>query len=118
MIEFETSYPPSLNSYYMKVRNRLVISKKGLAYSEEVKQLTKGMPSFNEDRVSVSVYLYPPDLRRRDIDNILKGIFDSLTKAGIWNDDSQVDKLHVYRMEKIKGGKCLIKIIKIIDKNA
>lgn len=101
----------------MKVRNRLVISKKGVAYTEEIKQLTQGMPSFNTDRVSITILLYPPDLRRRDIDNIEKAIFDSLTKAGVWEDDSQVDEMHVFRMEKIKGGKCLIKIIKIIDKN-
>lgn len=30
----------------------------------------------------------PPDLKARDIDNLLKVVKDALTKAGVWADDS------------------------------
>lgn len=118
MIEFETSFPPSLNVFYKKYRNRIIISKEGNNYIEEVKQIVKDFEAIGKTRVSVSIHLFPPDRRRFDIDNRIKICQDSITKAGLWNDDSQVDELHVYRELPIKPGKCLIKIIKIIDKNA
>jgi hypothetical protein len=31
----------------------------------------------------VEILLYPPDNRRRDIDNYTKGLFDALTHAGV-----------------------------------
>ncbi len=46
-------------------------------------------------RVAVKLELYPPDNRRRDIDNTLKCLFDSFTHAGVWEDDSQVKSLTV-----------------------
>lgn len=31
-----------------------------------------------------------PDMRARDIDNLLKLLWDTLTEAGVWADDSQI----------------------------
>jgi crossover junction endodeoxyribonuclease RusA len=42
----------------------------------------------------VEILLYPPD-NRRDIDNYTKGLFDALTHAGVWEDDSQVKRMLV-----------------------
>ena len=39
--------------------------------------------------------LYPPDQRRRDIDNYNKALFDALTLTGVWEDDSQVKRMLV-----------------------
>ena len=46
----------------------------------------------------------PPDRRRRDIDNGCKAVFDSLTHAGVWRDDSQVKLMLSYFGERVKGG--------------
>jgi crossover junction endodeoxyribonuclease RusA len=35
----------------------------------------------------VEILLYPPDNRRRDIDNYTKGLFDALTHARVWEDE-------------------------------
>lgn len=48
-------------------------------------------------RLAVILVLCPPDRRRRDIDNFQKGLFDAMTKSGVWEDDSQVDFLCVIR---------------------
>lgn len=43
--------------------------------------------------IEVRCQLFPPDKRRRDLDNAWKVIADSLTKAGVWQDDNQIRKL-------------------------
>jgi Holliday junction resolvase RusA-like endonuclease len=45
--------------------------------------------------LQVDVHYIPPDRRVRDIDNYLKCVFDALTHAGVWKDDSQVKRLYV-----------------------
>jgi crossover junction endodeoxyribonuclease RusA len=47
----------------------------------------------------------PPDARRRDIDNYNKALFDALTHAGIWEDDSQVKRMLVEWGPKVPGGR-------------
>ncbi|NBW23084.1 MAG: RusA family crossover junction endodeoxyribonuclease, partial [Caulobacteraceae bacterium] len=40
---------------------------------------------------------FPPDKRKRDLDNVLKSLLDALTHANVWDDDSQIDDLRIYR---------------------
>ena len=62
-------------------------------------------PTF-EGPVRVTLVAYPPDKRKRDVcDNLLKCLLDSLTHAGVWEDDSQVDELAVIRGDVVRGGK-------------
>jgi len=44
---------------------------------------------------AVEITLFPPDERSRDIDNYNKALFDALTHAGVWEDDSQVKRMLV-----------------------
>jgi len=62
-------------------------------------------------RLEVRIELFPPDNRRRDIDNYTKCVLDSLTKSGVWEDDSQIDKLTIIR--RTNENKCLISINEI-----
>jgi crossover junction endodeoxyribonuclease RusA len=39
----------------------------------------------------------PLKKRKRDLDNVAKTLKDALTRAGTWQDDSQVDDLRVVR---------------------
>jgi crossover junction endodeoxyribonuclease RusA len=43
--------------------------------------------------LEVSCTLFPPDKRRRDLDNAWKVIGDSLTKSSFWLDDKWIRKL-------------------------
>jgi crossover junction endodeoxyribonuclease RusA len=54
--------------------------------------------------ISVELILLPPDRRRRDIDNYTKAIFDGLTHARVWGDDSQVKDLRIRWGQAVKGG--------------
>ena len=57
-------------------------------------------------RLGLKLVLNVPDKRKRDISNCVKAVEDSLTKAGVWLDDSQIDRLIVERGVQTKGGDC------------
>ncbi len=61
-------------------------------------------------RLAVTVRVRPPDRRSRDLDNLGKCLLDALTKAGVWQDDDQIDRLTFIRDEPVKGGACHINI--------
>ena len=61
-------------------------------------------------RLKVDILVFPPDNRRRDLDNVLKAILDSLEDAKVFKDDSLIDDLRVRRMNTFKDGKIEIGI--------
>ncbi|MGYP002035165128 len=61
-------------------------------------------------RLKVDILVFPPDNRRRDLDNVLKAILDSLEDAKVFKDDSLIDDLRVRRMDTFKDGKIEIGI--------
>ena len=111
-------YPPSGNTYYRHARGRHYISANGLAFRSAVQTAAKLHGLIAPDgRLTLSVTLYPPDKRKRDIDNICKALLDSLTHAGIIKDDSLIDELIIQRDNIIKGGKCRIYLSEYIINN-
>ncbi|WP_420882902.1 RusA family crossover junction endodeoxyribonuclease [Xenorhabdus ehlersii] len=59
-----------------------------------------------QSRIKIKIVANPPDRRQRDLDNLPKAVFDSLTHAGFWADDNQIDYMSIKRGERVKGG-CL-----------
>lgn len=59
-----------------------------------------------EKRLSLTINAYPPDKRKRDLDNICKASIDSMQYARVFEDDNQIDMLTVIRREIVKNG-CL-----------
>jgi crossover junction endodeoxyribonuclease RusA len=47
---------------------------------------------------------FPPDRRRRDLDNLAKPTLDALEHAGVYEDDSQIDLLIIRRQDVVRGG--------------
>ena len=107
-------FPPSANTYYRKVGVRMLISKAGRAYKAEVRACLLeqiGLMKPIEGHVSIHVRLHPGDKRRRDLDNFAgKALYDALTYAGAWLDDSQVKESHNYFHGKSDDPCCLIVI--------
>ena len=107
-------WPPSVNHYYRRVGNRTLISREGRRYRRAVcSMLCGGGPRKPPagGRIALAMDAYPPDRRRRDLDNLLKAMQDSLGHAGVYEDDSQIDLLIVRRCEVVKGGKSVVEII-------
>lgn len=57
--------------------------------------------------------MYPPDNRKRDLDNALKVLFDSFEMAGVYEDDSQIKELHAKMMPVLKPGKVVVSFERI-----
>jgi crossover junction endodeoxyribonuclease RusA len=114
MIEIEVflPYPPSINKYYVHTRFGSRIGKSGKKYRQDVLQcvMEQGVGLNINSRICVEIIAHVPDKRKRDLDNILKALLDSLTKADVWVDDSIIDQLTVYRGEVIKDGLVIVKI--------
>ena len=97
---------PSVNSYWRTVKGRTMISKKGRLYKQAAARavLAAKANKFLACRLRVRLVAYPPDRRRRDIDNLCKSVLDSMQAAGVYLDDSQIDELTIIRASVEKGG--------------
>lgn len=105
-------YPPSVNTYWRHVGNRTLISAAGRKYIRDVGDIVLRQKDqvFGKSLLSMAIILFHPDKRRRDIDNALKAILDALAKAGVYNDDSQIESLFVERYGVVEGGKAHVYI--------
>lgn len=102
-------FPPSVNKYWRhpttgKLAGRHLISEHGRAYREAVRaHVAEGQTKPIAGPVVVDIEAFMPDRRRRDLDNLLKGLLDSLTYAGVWQDDNQVVDLRIRKAGQIGG---------------
>lgn len=111
MLTLELPYPPSLNHYYRHVGGKVLISAEGRRYRADVASalLLAGVKPV-AGRLTVALVVEPPDRRARDLDNVLKALLDALTHGGLWDDDSQIDRLMVEREEPRKGGRLTLRV--------
>ncbi len=111
MIELRLPYPVSCNRYWRSVAGRVLVSREARGMREEVAFIVLASRVAKQvGRLAVSIDLHPPDRRRRDVDNSIKSLLDSLKHAGLYEDDSQIDELHVRRCDVVAGGACVVKV--------
>lgn len=115
MIELDLPFPPSVNRIWRKVGRKTLISRDYRKWKTDAKNmlnaqwLCKENPAWLADRLSVEIYLTPDSYRRWDIDNRVKAVLDAL--EGTWiEDDHQIDRLLVVRLEKDSVSKCLVRL--------
>ena len=106
IFEVALPWPPTVNTYWRhKVTGRLAtvyVSAAGKAYRKAVNKLVMEAAMVQQylkqaGPLRVVIEAFPPDRRKRDLDNVLKSLLDSLTHAGVWEDDSQIEDLRIYR---------------------
>lgn len=101
-VSVTTPFPPTLNHNVARRGNCYYRDKNYDAFIELVGYEWKRVRprKWNvERRYAVSISLFYDSKRRYDVDNRVKPVLDALTKAGVWNDDSQVDMIRVRRCE-------------------
>lgn len=106
ILRFELPYPPSINHYYVRASSGVVLGEKGKRYRRDVAFLLhRYRQSYAGDkRLVVTINLFPPDKRKRDIDNILKCLLDSMEHANVYENDNQIDMLTVVRRQNVQHG--------------
>lgn len=100
-ISFELPWPPSVNRYYRHVGPRVLISREGRRYRMMCVSRLGGVFPKLEGKVKLTGEFYPPDARKRDLDNVLKCMIDSLVHAGLMRDDSQIKHIDVQMMSPV-----------------
>ena len=104
-------WPPSVNHYWRRVGNRTLVSKEGRRFRKRVlATLSARHIERMTGTLAVRVVAHPPDRRRRDLDNIAKSLLDALEHGGVYEDDSQIDRLAIERASVVKGGAVIVEI--------
>jgi crossover junction endodeoxyribonuclease RusA len=113
MPQLTLPWPPSINHYWRHFRGRTVISQEGRTFRTNVCALLAGGGPRKPPaggRIALTLDAFPPDRRRRDLDNIQKPVLDALQHAGVYLDDSQIDLLVTRRCARMENGKLEIEI--------
>jgi crossover junction endodeoxyribonuclease RusA len=114
-ITYRLPWPPSVNTYWRRGNNVTYLTKKARQFREEVIDSVdiseRVVPNFN--RLGVHLELTLPDRRKRDIDNHIKAVLDSLQHAGVFEDDEQIDDLRVTRLHVEPPGACDVTIVEL-----
>lgn len=131
MIKLELPWPPTVNHY--KRLGHTTRTKTGRYFQprfnspetkrfyydvwvrvQQLDRLQRAIFAYGEDfDLEVMLRLHPPDNRRRDIDNVIKPIFDGLQRSGIIKNDYQIARLLVERKDIIAEGKVIVSIAEL-----
>lgn len=111
MIELNLPFPPSTNHYYRRVGPRTLISREGRAFRSRVCSIlaTLRVRPF-DGPLAVQIEVYPPDNRRRDLDNTMIALLDALQHGGAYRDDSQIVRLAIEKCPAVASGKTVVRI--------
>ena len=111
VIEIELPYPPSINHYYRRVGPRTLISREGRRYRGEVASALAHLGLEPMDGpLEVRIDVFPPDRRRRDLDNVQKALIDAMEHAGVYHDDSQIKRLVAEMHEPVREGSVVVAV--------
>lgn len=110
-------YPPSLNSLYVPYRGRMIISKEARKYHANMAKILGqlGHPGTTEEFLEADVWVCPPDRRQRDVDNVLKCLFDALQRCEVYKNDSQVKRVSELTMDywPFPDGAVIVKLVEV-----
>jgi len=98
-LEFE-GLPPSVNHMYRGARGWRYLTADTIEFQTRISAIMRRECQIQEiytDAVAVFIKFYTNNKRRWDIDNRVKSLIDCLEKAGIIQDDSQIDALFINR---------------------
>jgi crossover junction endodeoxyribonuclease RusA len=106
MINLILPYPPSVNHYWGVSGKQRFIGKKGKEFRQAVAEACLDAQKFKRWMGAwqcACCPIWPPDNRKRDVDNTLKPLLDAMEHAGVYENDSQIDELHIIRQGAHEG---------------
>lgn len=115
-VTFILPYPIGLSA-----NNSWQYSKRGIYLCNHIKTFReivyfalRKTKRFGTEPLKVMINVFPPDKRKRDIDNVIKPILDALQKAELFVDDCQVQSIFVEKMPIQKNGKLEITVTSLV----
>ena len=100
-LEFE-GLPPTVNHIYRGAKGWRYLTQETRNFQERITALLReqwrNKKSYTGP-VFLSIFFYPDNERRWDIDNRVKALQDCLEKAGIIANDTQINALYVTRVD-------------------
>lgn len=110
--------PPSINAYYgykaLPNSNRVIkyVKKEGKEYKTLVKEYIASQNLILHANIPLkaTMVITKKSHRKLDIDNTLKCLFDSLTEAQFWVDDSLIEDLHITYQPPSAPGSILLHV--------
>lgn len=122
-IELRLPWPVSTNKAWKPMgKNRMRLNPKAKLFRLVVRSYVlaaklPGLPLVGH--LAIRIVLFPPDRRTRDQDNFAgKTLLDSLTKAGLWGDDSQIRRTIIDWADVVKGGAVVIQVKPFVQEEA
>lgn len=114
-------WPPSVNAMWRTphkgpLAGRTMLSGEGRAYrkaANDAATLQRVLRHALTGKLALSLIARPPDRRRRDLDNLLKGVLDALQHAAIIDDDGEIDDLRIRRGLVTRNGEIEVHISEI-----
>ena len=104
-------WPPSVNTYWRHTSRGTLLSAKGRQFRADVEACVFEQHAGCKPlagRLRVEIIAMPPDKRKRDLDNLFKGVLDAMERAGVYENDGQIDDLHIKRGEITAGGHLVV----------
>lgn len=86
-------YPPSVNRLYRSINGRSILSRVGREYYRNVVPIAEATGINVRGPYVLIIRAHRPDKRRRDVGNLEKIVSDTLSKAGVIEDDSHAQAI-------------------------
>lgn len=116
-VKLDLPFPPTLNHDIGANRLRRYRTREYQNFIETVGLIWKinRSPIWDADATYfVTIWFAYNSRRRWDTDNRIKPLFDALTHAGAWRDDSQIDDYFVRKFKPVKGAaRCYVRITRL-----
>ena len=115
--ELVLPWPPSANQMWRHVlvggKSRTLLSHEARDYKARVRAIfgvaaSAGAVRMMRGPLKVELRLHPPKLGKRDIDNSIKPVLDSLNGL-LWPDDGMIDRLEVELYARVEGGAVVVR---------
>jgi crossover junction endodeoxyribonuclease RusA len=105
-------WPPSKNRLHRAIcRGRyasVILSQPAREYYTLVRGYVGNVHFKAPSRLRVTIHLHGPTRRAYDLDGRVVGLLDALEAASVFENDSQIDDLHILREPVVKGGRAVV----------